>query len=100
MRALAGFCAVPILLLVILLASGCREERVEPVTTQQHGPPTHLSPEDLGALTAQIRKQPTRAQEVLAKRGLTKEQFQEGMRTVAENREYARRYTAAYERAN
>lgn len=57
---------------------------------------TSLSPEQLGQLGAEIRRDPNRADEVLARHQLTRESFEQAIRTVTEDPDASRRYAAAY----
>jgi len=59
-----------------------------------------LSPEDLGTLGAQIKKQPNNADKLLADRGLNEQSFAAAIRKVSENPDSAKRYTAAYKKAS
>jgi hypothetical protein len=57
---------------------------------------TSLSPEELGTLGAQIKKQPNDANKLLADKGLNVQSFAAAVRKVSENPADAKRYTAAY----
>ena len=59
-----------------------------------------LSPEDLGTLGAQIKKQPNNADRLLADKGLNEQSFAAAIRKVSENPDSAKRYTAAYKKAS
>ncbi len=59
-----------------------------------------LSPEDLGTLGAQIKKQPNAADSLLAAHGMNVQSFAAAVRKVSENPADAKRYTAAYKRAS
>jgi hypothetical protein len=59
-----------------------------------------LTPEQLGELGAQIRKDPANADALLAKNHLTRESFEQAIRDVTENVETARRYAEAYRKAS
>lgn len=58
-----------------------------------------LSPEQLGELGAEIRKNPATADEVLARHQFTRETFEQAIRNVTEDAEASKRYAAAYRRA-
>lgn len=59
-----------------------------------------LSPEQLGELGAEIRREPARADEILARHQLTRESFEAAIRDVTEDAEASRRYAAAYRGAS
>lgn len=59
-----------------------------------------LTPEQLGELGAQIRKEPARAQEILAAHALDPQSFEKAIRAVTEDAEASKRYAAAYRRAS
>jgi hypothetical protein len=59
-----------------------------------------LSPEQLGALGAEIRKDPARGDELLTKHGLTRATFEQAIRAVTENADSSRRYAEAYRKAS
>jgi hypothetical protein len=70
------------------------------VATSQTSSSSSLSPEDLGSLGAQIRKQPNDANKLLAAHGMDMRSFEAAVRKVSENPADARRYTAAYKRSS
>lgn len=59
-----------------------------------------LTPEQLGELGAQIRKEPARADELLAQRNITRAEFEKQIRDVTENAEASKRYAEAYRKAS
>jgi len=59
-----------------------------------------LTPEQLGALGAEIRKDPGRGDELLQQHGLTRATFEQAIRDVTENVEASQRYAAAYRKAS
>lgn len=59
-----------------------------------------LTPEQLGQLGAEIRRDPNRADEVLARHQLTGESFERAIRNVTEDADASRRYAAAYRSAS
>jgi hypothetical protein len=61
---------------------------------------TPLTPEELGALGAQIRKTPDRANDLLRQRGLDEKTFENEIRKVTEDPDASKRYAAAYKRAS
>lgn len=62
--------------------------------------PSSMSPEDLGTLGAQIKKQPNQADQLLSQHGLNEQSFAAAIRKVSEKPDDAKRYTAAYKRAS
>jgi hypothetical protein len=89
------------LLLIIAAACGGRDaEQVETTTASESVAPAAMTPEQLGELGARIRKEPARARELLAERGLSEEAFEKAIREVTENPDASRRYAAAYRRAS
>lgn len=62
--------------------------------------PANLTPEQLGEIGAQIRKDPARAEEILSERGLNQQSFEKAIREVTENPEASRRYAEAYRKAS
>jgi hypothetical protein len=87
---------------LVVLSAGCKNNQqtasnsVTPNTAQA----SPLSPEDLGTLGAQIKKQPNNADKLLADRGLNEQSFAAAIRKVSENPDSAKRYTAAYKKAS
>ncbi|HEX8620182.1 MAG TPA: hypothetical protein VF911_21565 [Thermoanaerobaculia bacterium] len=94
--------AITLLALTALLA-GCDGRRPEEANAPQPStaPPAKstLTPEQLGALGAAIRKEPGRGDELLAEHGLTRATFEQAIRDVTENADASRRYAAAYRKA-
>lgn len=96
--------------LVVLLALACggNDKQNASVTQTQsqtklgtaNASTTSLTPEELGALGAQIRKTPDRATAILQERGLTEKTFEVEIRKVTEDPEASKRYAAAYKRAS
>lgn len=62
--------------------------------------PAAMTPEQLGALGAEIRKEPGRADELLGRHNLSREQFEKAIRDVTENADASRRYAVAYRKAS
>jgi hypothetical protein len=60
----------------------------------------NLTPEELGELGAQIKKNPSDAQKLLSEKGLTERSFEHAIRKVAENPEESKRYAEAYKKAS
>ena len=93
--------------LVLTLAFGvaCSNERKEtaagePAAQAPAASAASLTPEQLGELGAQMRKDPARAGEILTERGLTKQSFEQAIRDVTENPDAAKRYAEAYRKAS
>jgi hypothetical protein len=59
-----------------------------------------LTPEQLGALGAEIRKDPARGDELLQQHGLTRETFEKAIRDITESAEASQRYAEAYRKAS
>lgn len=103
MRALTSIALV----LALGLAGACSNEQktantsgtTAPVTTAK-ATATDLTPEQLGELGAQIRKEPARANEILSQKGLDQATFEKAIRDVTENPEASKRYADAYRKAS
>src|ERR1043165_7351034 len=97
---------------LVVLAAGCRNQQTASNTESQpvsksapnlsasSAQAAALSPEDLGTLGAQIKKQPNNADKLLADKGLNEQSFAAAIRKVSENPDSAKRYTAAYKKAS
>lgn len=86
-----------LLLLVAIFAVGCsRKENsaVSPASTTTEAAAT--SPEDLGRLGAQIKKNPSDATRLLSERGFDEATFAEAIRKVTEDKDSSRRYAEAF----
>lgn len=90
------------LTLTLTLAGACRQETASEgsIAPETGLAPAAMTPEQLGALGAQIRKEPDRADELLSEHGMTRDSFEQAIRDVTENPDAARRYTAAYRQAS
>ena len=95
------------MVLLLALAGGCKQEPAETAAsadqsqTQVATQAAHeLTPEQLGELGAQIRKQPDRADTLLSERGLTRQSFEAQIRKVTENPDASKRYAEAYRKAS
>jgi hypothetical protein len=95
---------VAILGLVLIL--GACQQRNDAASTQANpvvpsaGRAEALTPEQLGALGAEIRKDPARGDELLQQHGLTREAFEKAIRDVTESADASQRYAAAYRKAS
>lgn len=92
------------LTLCVLLAGACGSND-EPAATTESKPAAvaqqqaDLTPEQLGELGAQIKKNPTDAQRLLSERGLDEQKFEQAVRKVAEDPAAAKRYSESYKKA-
>jgi hypothetical protein len=97
--------------LALVLAAGCKNNQTtEPAkvasdnssnaTNVASTVPSSMTPEELGALGAQIKKQPNQADQLLSQHGLNSQSFAAAIRKVSEKPDDAKRYTAAYKRAS
>lgn len=59
-----------------------------------------MTPEQLGELGAQIKKQPDQAKQLLGQHGLDEKSFEAKIRKVTEDPDASKRYAAAYQKAN
>ena len=95
-----------IALALVALVLGCKQH--ESYTTgqtsaakqEQSASAANLSPEDLGTLGAQIKKDPSRAHELLSGRGLDDQSFEKAIRKVSQDPVASRRYAAAFKQAS
>lgn len=98
---------------LVVLSAGCKNNQQTAATNSASQPYANsssspaataqapaLSPEDLGTLGAQIKKQPNDADKLLADKGLNEQSFAAAIRKVSENPDSAKRYTAAYKKAS
>ena len=93
-------------LCALLIAGACSNDKPateasaptteKPAVTQQTA---ELTPEQLGELGAQIRKNPADAKSLLAQRGLDEQKFEQAVRKVSEDPAAAKRYSDSYKKA-
>lgn len=90
-----------------LLAVGCsdRSKTTAVATTEERPAATaqsaaNLTPEQLGELGAEIKKNPNDSQRLLTEKGLTEESFEQAVRKVSEDPQASKRYADAYKRAS
>lgn len=93
--------------LVVLLAfAGCNQKNQQtasvesPQTEATAKAATPMTPEELGELGAQIRKNPDRTAELLKDHGMTEKSFEVEIRKVTEDPEASKRYAAAYKKSS
>jgi hypothetical protein len=95
---------ISILCLAVTMVA-CQQQQTRTASASAPAPSassaTHpLSPEQLGALGAEIRKEPARADELLQQHGLTRAEFEKQIRDVTENADASRRYADAYRKGS
>jgi len=94
--------SVVIAALSMVVAAACNNNATS--NPQASGPAVaaaqRLSPEQLGALGAKIRKHPADAQKILSGEGLTERSFEQAVRKIAESPDDSKRYAAAYKKAS
>ena len=94
------------LVLTVALFAACGNEQTqttakETAAAQQPAVTSaNLTPEELGELGAQIRKEPARADEILARRGMNQQSFEKAIREVTENPDASKRYAESYRKAS
>jgi hypothetical protein len=96
-----------VIALAIVMLAACNQQQRESATNNNAAPSpakqvqaASLSPEDLGTLGAQIKKDPSRAHELLAARGLDDQSFEKAIRKVSQDPVASRRYAAAFKAAS
>jgi len=60
----------------------------------------NLTPEQLGELGAQIKREPSRAHELLSAHGLDDQSFEKAIRKVTQDPVASKRYAAAFKQAS
>jgi glucose/arabinose dehydrogenase len=97
------------LLAALLIAGGCKGNNQQaasatpPATNQPASAAaatTATTPEQLGALGAEIKKHPNDAHKLIAEHGLTEESFAAAVRKVSEDPAAAKRYATAFKQSN
>jgi len=83
----------------LLQGCGKDEKQTSAETTKAAVSASSTSPEDLGRIGAEIRKQPQDASKILASHGMTEETFEAAVRKVGESPEASKRYAAAFKDA-
>lgn len=91
------------LVVTLALFAACSNEPKQEVLNSEQKPAAtsaSLSPEQLGELGAEIRKDPARADEILARKGLNQQSFEKAIRDVTENPDASKRYAESYRKAS
>ena len=92
-------------LCALLAAGACSNDQNQPAADASKAPAVatpqqaDLTPEQLGELGAQIRKNPADAQRLLSARGLDEQKFEQAVRKVSEDPAAAKRYSESYKKA-
>ena len=99
-----------VLALSLIIGAGCKGQQqsaatqpAAPATTQAasaSAAPATATPEQLGTLGAEIKKNPNDAHNLITQRGMTEESFAAAVRKVSEDPAAAKRYAAAYKQAS
>ena|SRR5260370_730704 len=101
--------SMTVLTALLLIAAGCKGNRSataawnapsanQPAANTSVEPAT--TPEQLGALGAEIKKHPNDAHKLIVQHGLSEESFTAAVRKVSEDPAAAKRYAAAYKQAS
>lgn len=96
---------------LLLVAAGCKgnQTATSDATNAPSAKPSpaaastaapSMSPEQLGALGAEIKKHPNDAHKLIAEHGMSEESFAAAVRKVSEDPAAAKRYAAAYKQAS
>ena len=95
------------IVMLLALAGGCSQDTKDKTVAAGDQPQAaavqasqDLTPEQLGELGAQIRKDPARAEALLTQHGLTKETFEAQIRKITEDPDASKRYADAYKKAS
>lgn len=94
-----------VLAISLLLAGGCSKTNTptNTATPSSNAAVTNtneLTPEQLGELGAQIKKNPNDAQRLLTEKGLDEKTFEQAIRKVSEDPAASQRYAEAYKKAS
>ena len=84
----------------LLLVGACNQKSTSTAAVSNEQTVAQLSPEQLGEIGAQIKKQPNDAQKILSSHGLTEESFEVAIRKVSEDPQASKKYAEAYKRAS
>lgn len=97
---------MPLAIAMLAFAAGCSKSSTtaasdtSATSVASSSSSSTLTPEQLGTLGAQIKKQPNDADKLLAEQGLNAQSFAAAVRKVSENPADAKRYTTAYKSAS
>ncbi|MEK6375307.1 MAG: hypothetical protein AABO58_21745 [Acidobacteriota bacterium] len=96
--------SIAIAAMTLLLAFGCNQKSSTttentPPASQQTAASQNLTPEQLGEIGAQIKKNPSDAEKILTEHGLTMASFEKAIRDVSADPAASRRYRDAYNKA-
>lgn len=93
-------------LCALLAAGACSNDQNQPAAADASKTPAaatqqqaELTPEQLGELGAQIRKNPNDAKRLLTERGLDEQKFEQAVRKLSEDPAAAKRYSESYKKA-
>jgi len=91
--------------IALVMLVGCKQQNntassspEQPATKQVAA--ANLTPEQLGELGAQIKKEPARANELLSAHGLDDQSFEKEIRKITQDPVASKRYAAAYKNAS
>lgn len=93
---------IAIAALTLVLAFGCNQKSTTqstPASNQETAVSQNLTPEQLGEIGAQIKKNPSDATKILSEHGLTEASFEKAIRDVSSDPAASRRYRDAYNKA-
>ena len=92
--------------IALVMLFGCKQQQHDNYTASTPSPAksqavaNEMTPEQLGELGAQIKKEPSRAQELLSARGLDDQSFEKAIRKISQDPVASKRYAAAYKNAS
>ena len=97
-----------IIAVALVMLFGCKQQQHDDYTANSQPAKssattiqsTNMTPEELGALGAQIKKEPTRANELLSAHGLDDQSFEKAIRKITQDPVASKRYAAAYKNAS
>ncbi len=82
----------------LTLLFGCQRHE-NTIAAQKPATMSELTPEQMGELGAQIKKDPAHAHELLSSRGLDDQSFEKAIRKITQDPEASKRYAVAYKKA-
>jgi hypothetical protein len=92
--------------IALVMLAGCKQQQqnnaaaTAPNAPAAKSSPSNLTPEQLGELGAQIKKDPSRANELLSAHGLDDQSFEKEIRKITQDPVASKRYAAAYKNAS